>query len=347
MRLSVMLAAVFLGFPAAERYVSVGVGPDGRVTVVTEDGRRMTPPNDNEQVGADQAEVAPDHASVCWRALYTNCCTSYPLPRCLKLFVDGELHTLKGTGLPVWQWQYQDGGRLVAFREETPHGGQGEHYELWDVRTVRRIAEYTPTYDTDGHTIARPNVPTWVAVLDARGGQAAFTVDDALKNLTDSNPKARWQAARALREMGERAEASVPALVQTIEADASVDVQVEAILALGAIGKGRPTAVAALTDLLPRLGPVLKGYAVIALGDSGSGASDAVPALVKFLESATDSEPVILSIIALGRIGPSARQAVSVIEKHLNDTHHVGEWGSVAVEARKAIDPIQRNDRRH
>ena len=125
---------------------------------------------------------------------------------------------------------------------------------------------------------------------EAQGGQANLTVDGAIKNLTDPNPKTRWQGARALREMGERAEASVPELVKAIESDASVDVQVEAILALGAIGKGSPEAVVSLTNIVPKRDRVLSIWAVYALGDSGSRAKDAVPTIVTFLESATEGD---------------------------------------------------------
>lgn len=53
--------------------------------------------------------------------------------------------------------------------------------------------------------------------LEARGGQANPAVVAAIKNLTDTNSQTRWQAARALREMGGRADASVAMLVQAIE----------------------------------------------------------------------------------------------------------------------------------
>jgi hypothetical protein len=71
-----------------------------------------------------------------------------------------------------------------------------------------------------------------------------------------------------------------------------------------------------------------------------------VPTLVKYLESATGSEEVIVAIITLGRIGPPARQAIPAIEEHLKDTQDVVEWGNIAAQARRAIGLIQKNDRR-
>ena len=183
-------------------------------------------------------------------------------------------------------------------------------------------------------------------LLAAQRGQANLTVDAAISNLTDPNQLTRWNAARALREMGERAGVSVPALVNAIGADASVDVRVEAVLALGSIGKGSPAAVEALAKIVPKRDTVISAWAVIALGDSGIGAKEAVPTIVKYLESATGSEEVIVATITLGRIGPAARQAVPTLEKHLSDTRVVPEWGDIAREARKALDLILKNDRR-
>ena len=74
-QLCALVMAAFVSGSAAERYENVLVDQAGKVTVVTEDGRHITPPVDDERVGADQAAVAPDHQSVGWRALYPFCCT--------------------------------------------------------------------------------------------------------------------------------------------------------------------------------------------------------------------------------------------------------------------------------
>jgi hypothetical protein len=172
MRFGLALLAIALLGGTPERYESVVVDPDGSVAVTTEDGRRIASPRlpplsaDMPNVGAEQAAVSPDHQSVGWLALFTNCCTSYPLPLNLVILHDGRLHVLEGS-TSIWFWSFQDGGRRVAAREELPHGDQGLHYDLWDVASGDRVAEYAPAYDTDGHPIARPNEPEWVKALDA------------------------------------------------------------------------------------------------------------------------------------------------------------------------------------
>ena len=167
-----LLAASLLGAPP-DRYASVAVNADGNVTVSTEDGRQITPPrlppfsDGINSVGADKAAVAPDHRSVGWLALFENGGTSYPLPLKLVVLHNGRLHSLDGNGYAsIWFWSFQDGGKRVAAREELPHGGVGVHYDLWDVASGKRVADYTPTYDENGHTIARPNQPAWVKALD-------------------------------------------------------------------------------------------------------------------------------------------------------------------------------------
>jgi len=167
-RAYVLLVATIIGVAPAERYANLSVGARGKVTIITEDGRRIRPPIDDEQVGIQRWALAPDRESVGWLILYPFCCTAYPLPEKLVVFSNGQLHTFKGGfGEPIWRWRFQDRGKRVAFYEETPHGSQGLHYELWDVARGQRVAEYSPTYDENGRVIARPNEPSWVQALEA------------------------------------------------------------------------------------------------------------------------------------------------------------------------------------
>jgi hypothetical protein len=165
------LLALLLGTPA-DRYTSVEVNAYGSVTVSTEDGRHITPApvapviEGFKNVGAIEAAISPDHQSVGWLAEFENCCTSYPLPLKLVILHNSRLHVLAGNAA-IWFWSFQDGGKRVAAREELPHGEEGVHYDLWDVASGKRVADYTPQYDYAGHTIGRPNEPAWVKALDA------------------------------------------------------------------------------------------------------------------------------------------------------------------------------------
>jgi len=162
--------ALLLAAPshAADRYLRAAVDEAGALRVVTRAGQALVFHKDPEQVDFDQIAVSPDSLSVGWLALYPNCCTSYPIPLKLVIYSAGKLRKYAGSDLPVWRWRFLARGKQVAFEQETVHGGLGVHYELRDVRTGRRIAEYSPVTGSD--SLPEPNTknPEWVAELDAK-----------------------------------------------------------------------------------------------------------------------------------------------------------------------------------
>lgn len=70
-------------------------------------------------------------------------------------------HTFTGARLPIWRWMFVEGGRRVAFQQETVHAGLGSHYELREVSSGRLLAEYNPGSERAG------DPPQWVRDLDA------------------------------------------------------------------------------------------------------------------------------------------------------------------------------------
>ncbi len=162
-----------------------------------------------------------------------------------------------------------------------------------------------------------------------------------IQNLTNRDQQTRWHAARDLREKGPKAGAAISALIQVTKKDNSVDVRVEAVLALGEIGKAFPKAVEALEELVADNRSKLSQWAVIALGYSGPGAKDAVATVLKYLISAANSEEIFDSIETLGKIGPAARQAISVLEKYLKNSDVAPERGEIGAAAKKAIGNIR------
>jgi hypothetical protein len=152
---------------ASEAYVRAIVGQDGGLQIHTADGRIIEPAKDADQVSFDKARVSPDGLAVGWVAEYPNCCTSYPIPRKLMIFTNGQVRTFAGNGLMISQWGFQAGGSRFAFKQETVHSELNVHYELRDVASGELFATYDPPVRPDNRPAPRVNEPSWVAELDA------------------------------------------------------------------------------------------------------------------------------------------------------------------------------------
>ena len=167
--LLVVLAASLLGAPS-DRYATIAVTADGNLIVTTEDGRRITPnvrlyDTDMQSVGAEQAAVAPDHQSVGWLVRFYSSPTSHPMPLKLVMLTDGRLWTISGDG-PIGFWSFQDGGERVALYRAHPNGLVLLSYELWDVKSGTRVANYQCEKENDQFVCRSPQ-PDWVKALDA------------------------------------------------------------------------------------------------------------------------------------------------------------------------------------
>lgn len=142
--LALLPGASSLAGQAPERYDTAMVDASGHLHIRTTDRRPIRSPEEPGQVGFDKVAISPDHLAVGWLALFPNCCTSYPIPLKLVVYVSGKVHTFVGTGLPVWRWRFDSTSQRVAFYQETVHGGIGGHYELRDIASGRLVAQYEP-----------------------------------------------------------------------------------------------------------------------------------------------------------------------------------------------------------
>jgi hypothetical protein len=156
------------GTAAAETYRQATIDQSGRLRIVTAAGKVILPRKLTTQVGFDMVAISPDGRVVGWVALYPNCCTSYPIPLTLVLYSNGRTRTLTGSGLPIWLWRFESGGKQVAFEQETVHGGLGIHYELRDVASGGLIEAYNPPRDPDADRGATSAAPKWVTELNGK-----------------------------------------------------------------------------------------------------------------------------------------------------------------------------------
>lgn len=144
------------------------IDPNGNLRITTSDRRIIVVSKEGEQSSFQEPIVSADRTAVGAQALYPNCCTSYDLPLQLVVYADGKAHRFTGSGLPIFQWHFADGGTRVAFGQEPAHFGCSVHYELRDIQSERLI----DSADVPQPCGLRPNppatmIPQWVKELHA------------------------------------------------------------------------------------------------------------------------------------------------------------------------------------
>lgn len=152
-------------FAAVDTYVETVIDPSGQLRITTKHHREIVPKKEHDQTGFEDAQISPDGHAVGWLALYPNCCTSYPIALKLVVLLNGEERTYLGNGLPISRWCFWGGGKQVAFKQETVHGGMGVHYELREIEKGELADKYDP--DANPDVVTKP--PRWVVVLDSGG----------------------------------------------------------------------------------------------------------------------------------------------------------------------------------
>ncbi|MFI5402583.1 MAG: HEAT repeat domain-containing protein [Planctomycetota bacterium] len=175
------------------------------------------------------------------------------------------------------------------------------------------------------------NVRTWIAYAFGRlPAISATTVPWLIECLDASDALLRTHALNALRELGPKAAIAVPAIVKDL-GHPDRDTRSGAAFTLGYLAGGVPEAVAALVKSLEDDEPYVVRQAAQALGMLGD--ASAVPALIRLLEEGPE-ESRSTAIVALGAIGPGAREAAPLLQKRLSE----GPLGREAAFALVAIE---------
>ena len=196
-----------------------------------------------------------------------------------------------------------------------------------------------------------------------------------MTQLGDSNPMIRQAAARALARMGPAAQAAKPALLRCLQGDPSAPVRSNAACALGWLGKDpelipplikalddqdkevrryaayalsllSPTSAPAVPKLIERLeDPHMAYMAARALGAIGAPARPSIPQLIKALRR-DNSLARMEFVIALGKFGPEAKQAIPDLLVLANDTDpHVKKVASETlpqIDLQMSKQPVER-----
>ena len=127
--------------------------------------------------------------------------------------------------------------------------------------------------------------------LSEYGREAHPTLQELAQVLSDNGlpTEVRWNAARTIGKVRERAASEVPLLVKHLQ-DAQATVREHTAEALGDIGPAAGESVPALVAVLVDPATRVRRDAVRSLGQIGAAAKSAVPEIVKLLE---DPEPLV------------------------------------------------------
>ena len=145
-------------------YVETAIDPSGQLHIGTKHHREITPQKVRGQTAFRDARISPDGRAVGWLALFPSRYSSDPIPLQLVILVNEDQRSLTGSGMPIMRWCFWGSGKLVAFAQETLHGGAGVHYELRDIETGELADKYDP--DANPDMVTKP--PRWVVVVDSK-----------------------------------------------------------------------------------------------------------------------------------------------------------------------------------
>jgi hypothetical protein len=155
--------------PRSETYESATINDDGQLVIARGDGRRIVVRKVAEQTTFSTPIVSSARTAVAAQAMFRNCCTSYDIPLQVVVYARGRVHRFRGTGLPMFQWGFADGGTRIAYGQQTVHFACATHYELRDIASERLIdAVDVPQACGQAPDPAPVTIPKWVEELIAK-----------------------------------------------------------------------------------------------------------------------------------------------------------------------------------
>ena len=128
---------------ADQVYRSAVVDEQGQLRIRLASGKEILAPKSKRQVSFGDARISPDSRTVGWLVMYPYPDAEQtwrgPLGGALVLYRAGRvLHTFKADQA-IWEWEFKDGGKQIAYREAPMHGGSQTCF-LGDVDSGRIIA---------------------------------------------------------------------------------------------------------------------------------------------------------------------------------------------------------------
>ena len=163
----VVMFSIATAVEAQQRFVRAEENQRRDLVITTSAGQQILigksdqMPDGERQVGFSDVAISPDGQAVGWTALFPNCCTSYPIPMLVEVYIAGKRRTFDPAIAP-WHWCFVDGVGKIAALSTTVHGPQNEIIELWDIPTGKKLEDFTWM---EGES--NPRAPAWVANIHA------------------------------------------------------------------------------------------------------------------------------------------------------------------------------------
>lgn len=165
---AIALLLSLLSASASAGYLATELTDGGKQLVITvDDGSKFSAPMLGKQVGFQQPRISSNGKSVGWRALYPNCCTSYPIPLGLVVLDESRrMHTFDGIKIAVFKWCFLPKSTSVAYMQTVVHGSNFEHFEARAISSGDLLAEYEYPNEETQNTAARQHAPSWVRCVE-------------------------------------------------------------------------------------------------------------------------------------------------------------------------------------
>jgi hypothetical protein len=128
----------------AQKYKAVRVDDKGRLHIVSDAGKETVVSKTRGQTSFADVTISPDRRTVVWEVMARDPTRDYfsELAFALGVFRDGRVLRIIPTEPILWDWEFRDDGKRIAYATGSTHGGATEAF-LRDVASGRLLAEWT------------------------------------------------------------------------------------------------------------------------------------------------------------------------------------------------------------
>lgn len=122
-----------------------------------------------KQSGFSNVQVSPNRHLIGWTVTFSNCCTSYPLPRALVIHNGSRVVRLvSAENLSIFDWHFAPDNKSLVFIREPPHGSSPQLFRWIRISDGKLLGKFDcyPT-DPDHPPKVHLQPPDWTGAQDA------------------------------------------------------------------------------------------------------------------------------------------------------------------------------------